>query len=187
MSEPDTSDAAAPPRTLIIAAAVLCLGLVAAVVAIGLIGGNADDTAKDANQPTGPLPLAAVNAPKSGSATCTTLLDALPDTLESAGEQLARRELAKPAPEGAAAWGGVNPVVLRCGIPKPGDLTKTSKLRQVNGVQWLPVQGQSATTWYAVDRKAYIALTVPADAGTGPLQEISDVIDAELTAVPPRP
>ncbi|WP_034273522.1 DUF3515 domain-containing protein [Haloechinothrix halophila] len=184
MSEPD---AAAPSRSLIIVAAVLGLGLVAAVVAIGIATGGGDTSADDADKPTGPLPLVAVAAPESGSAACTTLTGALPDTLESAGKQLPRRELADPAPEGAAAWGAVNPVVLRCGIPKPGTLTKTAKLRQVNGVQWLPVTDQGATTWYAVDRKAYIALTVPADAGTGPLQEISDIIDAELTAVPPRP
>ncbi|MPY78701.1 MAG: DUF3515 family protein [Actinophytocola sp.] len=186
MSEPD---AAAPSRPLIIVAAVLGVGLVAGVVAIGLIGGNddTDTTPSDANQPSGPLPLVAVAAPKSGSAACDTLTDALPDTMESAGERLARRKLAKPAPEGAAAWGGVNPVVLRCGIHKPDALTKTSKLRQINGVQWLPVTDQGASTWYAVDRKVYIALTVPRDAGTGPLQEISDVIDKELEAVPPRP
>ncbi|MPY98274.1 MAG: DUF3515 family protein [Actinophytocola sp.] len=187
MSEPDTSDGAAPSRTLIIVAAVLGLGLVAAVVAIGLLGGgSSDDTGTD-TAANGPLALPGAPAPKADSPACTTLLDALPDTLESAGEQLSRRELADPAPEGAAAWGGANPVVLRCGTPKPGDLTTTSKLRQVNDVQWLPVQDQASTTWYAVDRKAYVALTVPADAGTGPLQEISDIIDAELTAVPPRP
>ncbi len=166
---------------------MLGIGLVAAVVAIGMLGGgNSGDTGTE-TAANGPLALPGAPAPKADSPACTTLLDALPDTLESAGEQISRRELAKPAPQGAAAWGGANPVVLRCGITKPGALTKTSKLRQVNDVQWLPVQDQAATTWYAVDRKAYIALTVPNDAGTGPLQEISDIIDAELTAVQPRP
>ncbi|GAA5124778.1 DUF3515 domain-containing protein [Haloechinothrix salitolerans] len=185
MSEPDTPDAAAPSRPLIIVATVLGLGLVAAVVVIGLT--TRDDAPGDADAPSGPLPLPAVAAPKSGAPACDTLAAALPDTLESAGEELPRRELAEPAPEGAAAWGGVNPVVLRCGVPKPGELTATSKLRQVNGVRWLPITTQGSTTWYAVDRKAYIALTVPNDAGTGPLQEISNIIDDDLTAVPPRP
>jgi hypothetical protein len=37
-----------------------------------------------------------------------------------------------------------------------------------------------------VDREVYTALTVPPSAGTGPLQEISDTIAAELKPQPLR-
>lgn len=178
-------DAAAPSRALIIVAAVLGLGLVAAVAVIGLSRGDRA-APPSTNAPSGPLPLAAAPAPDAGSAACRDLVDALPGSLESADEQLSRRKLLAPAPEGAAAWGEVNPVVLRCGIPRPPGLRPTSRLRQINGVQWLPVPERAATTWYAVDRRVYVALTVPADGGTGPLQQISDTIERTLRVVKPR-
>ncbi|WP_116040675.1 DUF3515 domain-containing protein [Amycolatopsis palatopharyngis] len=177
------TESGAPPRILIVVAAVIAVALAVAVAIAGLTAGSVEDSS--ANE-TGPLPLVPVPAPQAGRPACGTLVDALPGELISAGETLARRELAKPAPEATAAWGGAEPVVLRCGLNQPPELTETSQLRVINGVQWLQVPGEGSATWFVVDRPVIVALTVPDSAGTGPLQQISDVVSANLEPAPPR-
>lgn len=168
----------APPRRLIVVAAVVAMLLAVGIAVAGVL-------ARSGGQPgTGPLALPSVPAPQAGSSECATLLGALPSELTSSGAKLVRRELAAPAPAATLAWGGQDPVVLRCGLERPPELTPTSQLRVVSGVQWLPVPGGGSTTWYVVDRAVYIALTVPGSAGTGPLQEVSDTAAAKL---PPQP
>ncbi|KOX12775.1 hypothetical protein ADK67_46975 [Saccharothrix sp. NRRL B-16348] len=168
---------------------VLALGLTAllavGVAAAGLFlddGDGADPSAVH----TGPLALVPVPAPKAGSAECQALLGVLPAQLVSGGDTLPRRELASPAPAGAVAWGDARhePVVLRCGLDRPGDLTPTSQLRVISDVQWLEVSEGGSATWYVVDRPVYVALTVPSDAGTGPLQDISTTIRDTLAKGP---
>ncbi|MQA61919.1 MAG: DUF3515 family protein [Actinophytocola sp.] len=168
-------------------AALLGVALAVTVAVIGLTGKSADTADPGQTPSPGPLALPDVGAPQSESTECASLLDALPDTLRSGDDELRRRELMSPAPKGAAGWGDENPVVLRCGLDRPAELKKTSPLRVVNKVQWLPIEGQGSTTWYAVDREVYIALTVPDDAGTGPLQRLSDTIASALEPTPPRP
>lgn len=176
------TDTGAPPKPLLIVAACLALLLVAGVAVFGLTRGS------DAEAPAaeGPLPLVPVPAPQSGTPECAKLIGVLPHELTSSGATLTRRKLADPAPEAAVGWGTGDPVVLRCGLSKPPELTQTSQLRTINGVQWLQVEGEGAATWFVVDRAVYTALTVPNTAGTGPLQTISDVIATNLPAVPLR-
>ncbi|TKG72027.1 DUF3515 domain-containing protein [Prauserella endophytica] len=162
---------------LIVAAAVLAAALAVAVAVLGVLSSGDDEGTE-----TGPLPLVSIPAPKSGSPECAKVIEAAPGELESSGETLARRELAQPAPPATVAWGTDNPVVLRCGLERPPELTPTSYLRQINGVRWLEVPGEGAATWYVVDRPVYLALTVPAGSGTGPLQQVSDTIRDSLPA-----
>jgi hypothetical protein len=51
-------------------------------------------------------------------------------------------------------------------------------------VQWLQVEQGGSATWYAVDRPVYVALTLPANTGTGPLQAISEAIAKTLPVKP---
>ncbi|WP_410602825.1 DUF3515 domain-containing protein [Amycolatopsis sp. lyj-90] len=177
------TDTGAPPKPLLIAAACLAVLLVAGVAVFGLTRG-ADPVTDQAE--AGPLPLVPIPAFQSGSPDCAKLVGALPHELTSSGNTLVRRKLAEPAPEAAVGWGTGDPVVLRCGLGKPPELNRTSQLRTINKVQWLQVQGEGTATWFVVDRPVYTALTVPDTAGTGPLQTISDVIAANLPAVPLR-
>lgn len=170
------SDTGAPPRVVLVTAAALAVAL-AVAVAVFAVTQRSSDTA-------GPLPLVPVPAPAAGSPGCTTLLGAVPTELTSNGTSLKVRELAAPAPPATVAWGTDDPLVLRCGLNRPPELTPTAALRLVNGVQWLQVPGEGASTWYVVDREVYAALTVPDSAGTGPLQTISDTVAAKL---PPKP
>ncbi|EUA02588.1 hypothetical protein I546_6123 [Mycobacterium kansasii 732] len=61
----------------------------------------------------------------------------------------------------------------------------------VDRVQWFrvtdetPSEGRS--TWYTVDRPVYVALTLPARSGPTPIQELSEVIDRTIAAVPIDP
>ncbi|RJQ68759.1 DUF3515 domain-containing protein [Pseudonocardiaceae bacterium YIM PH 21723] len=133
---------------------------------------------------TGPLALPALPAPQEASAECGSLVGALPGQLISDGVTLPRRELAQPAPAGAAAWGDKDhdPVVLRCGLSRPEELNLTSKLVAVSGVSWLRLEGSGKVSWVVVDRPVYAALTAPVDSGTGPLQDLSAAV---AKALPP--
>lgn len=162
---------------VLVTAAALAVALAVAVAVVAL-------TLRSAEPEAGPLPLVPVPAPAAGSPACATLLSAVPTELTSNGSSLKVRELAAPAPPATVAWGTADPLVLRCGLNRPAELTPTAALRLVNGVQWLQVPGDGASTWYVVDRDVYAALTVPDSAGTGPLQQISDTVAAKL---PPRP
>ncbi|MGW9478801.1 DUF3515 domain-containing protein [Saccharomonospora azurea] len=178
------SDTGAPPRSLIVLAAVLATALAATVAVLGLVLSPGDsERGVPGADGTGPLALVTIPAPEADSPACVNLVEAAPRELKSAGEQLARRELAEPAPPATVAWGD-DPVVLRCGLDRPPELTRSATLRAIDEVQWLPVTGDGSTTWYAVDREVYVALTVPESAGTGPLQEISRTVADVLPATP---
>jgi hypothetical protein len=172
----------------------LCLGI-ALVVGIGVAGvvlgpGNASPPAaapptRPTPPATGPVLLVPVDAPQAGSPQCAALVRALPSTLPNGSTPLHRRPLAAPAPAATTAWGaGSDPVVLRCGIERPPELTSTSELLGVDGVQWFQVSEGGLTTWYAVDRKAVVALTLPGTAGTGPIQAVSTAVSSTMPAVP---
>jgi Protein of unknown function (DUF3515) len=177
---------------VIIVAVSLAAILVLGVVVVSRLFGVGSEPGTDAtgSPPTGPVALPAVPAPDAGSADCSTLLAALPATLPgNNGAQLPRAELAQPAPQAAVAWNnpGSDPVVLRCGINRPTELTPdTPDVRSISGVLWLPVDGDGATSWYLIDRPVYVALTVPADVGTGALQDVSAVAGRVLPSVPLR-
>jgi hypothetical protein len=153
----------------------IALALVAALVVGVLVAASLVR-----NQPLGPLNLAAVPAPAAQSADCTRLLTALPDHLDGGAlGVLDRRQLRAPVPAGAAAW-GEPPVVLRCGLDRPADLTASSGLLGVSGVQFLEIPSGGISTWVAVDRPVYIAVALPPTSGSGPLQQIAAVIARTL-------
>ncbi|MGH3825286.1 MAG: DUF3515 domain-containing protein, partial [Pseudonocardiaceae bacterium] len=125
------------------------LGVALALV-LALVVGVLITASMVRNQALGPLGLAVVPAPATDSADCARLLAALPQKLDG-GELgvLERRQLRAPVPAGVAGW-GEPPVVLRCGLDRPADLTATSRLLAVSGVQFLEL-GAGASTWVAVD------------------------------------
>ena len=86
---------------------------------------------------------------------CADLVAALPETL-SGGE----RRATDPASPSTAAWG--DPVItLRCGVARPEQLTPTSELVEVNGVEWLPVELTQGYRFVTVGRVANVELDVP--------------------------
>ncbi|HWC82268.1 MAG TPA: DUF3515 domain-containing protein [Pseudonocardiaceae bacterium] len=179
---------ASPPLIAALAlAGLLVLGMIGAGVYASNSGSGAPAPAADTAPATAPVNLVPVDSPQAGSDPCRSLVAALPTSLSNGRTALARRTMAGTSPAGTAAWGGTvaddDPVVLRCGLAKPDELTPTSELLTVDGVYWLQVNGDDAATWYAVNRSVYVALTLPSGVtGTGPLQEISSVLAAKLPA-----
>jgi hypothetical protein len=169
------------PATILIF--VLPVLLLAAAVVLGL----ATQGREPAGGPpaSGPIALPPVDAPDAGSPSCARLVAALPADLTSDPHPLPRLPIAAPAPAGTAAWAGADrtrPVVLRCGLPRPPELTPTSALVVINGVSWLTLSEPDRDTFIAVDRPVYLALTVPRGLGTGPVQTVSDTVRATLPA-----
>ncbi|MGH3939429.1 MAG: DUF3515 domain-containing protein [Pseudonocardiaceae bacterium] len=162
------------PRLLTAVTLLLPLALVVGVLVIASVVRG---------QRPAPLLLPAIAAPAADSADCTHLMAALPQELDGGAQgPLGRRELAAPVPSGSAAW-GEPPVVLRCGLDRPAELTATSRLLDVSGVQFLEISHPAASAWVAVDRPRYVAVALPPGAGSGPLQQIAEVI---IEALPPR-
>ncbi|WP_338764742.1 DUF3515 domain-containing protein [Nocardia vulneris] len=130
-----------------------------------------------------PLVLGPVPAPAADGQACVTLLPALPTTVGD----FTKSTLVEPSPPGTRAWqrpDGGDAIVLRCGLDRPLEFNRASPLQMVNNVQWFEARDPAAkaSTWFAVDRETYIALTVPDGSGPTPLQSVSDAITANLPA-----
>ncbi|WP_305092013.1 DUF3515 domain-containing protein [Prescottella sp. R16] len=136
-----------------------------------------------------PVGLGPVEAPAADSPECGTLMAELPEELGD----YTRAELRDPAPEATAAWQQAegDPVVLRCGLPRPPEFDQASALNVVDGVQWFEIsgaaQGIDASTWYAVDRGVYVAVTIPNGSGPTPLQDASEAVAQVLPEQPLDP
>ena len=126
------------PAVLIAIALPLLLAIVLAGAGVaarfGWLGGPA---APDES----PLAVVPVDAPAATEPGCTALLAALPAELDADGGPLRPRPLVQPEPPGVRAWAASpRPAVLRCGLPRPAELTPTAALLEINGVRWLPLQ-----------------------------------------------
>lgn len=177
------ADRDGPPRAVLIAALVLAVGAIGAILAI----------AATRRAPQQPVAIPPVPAPQADDRACRALLDALPQRLGD----FQRAAAVQPAPAGTAAWrtgSDGEPVVLRCGLERPADFVVGSPIQVVNQVQWFREAADSRSgdeagrsTWYTVDRPVYVALTLPPGSGPTPIQEISDLIEHTMAAVPIRP
>lgn len=172
----ETSDG--PPRAVLIAAIVVAIGAIIAILVFAALRQN----------PPGqqPVAIASAPAPKADSTECRSLLDALPEQLGD----FRRAPAAEPAPAGAAAWQAspeTEPVVLRCGVDRPAEFVVGTPLQVVDTVQWFRVADEERSTWFAVDRAVYVALTSPPGSGPTPIQEISEVLAKALPAKPIDP
>jgi hypothetical protein len=165
-----------PPRALMIAAIVVAAGAIIGILVFAAL--------RQAPPEQRPVAIAAVPAPKGGSAECRALLNALPQQLGG----YRRAAAADPAPAGATAWtADGEPVILRCGLDRPAEFVIGSPIQVVDAVQWFELADQGRSTWFAVDRPVYIALTLPQGSGPTPIQTVSEVIAKSLPAKPIDP
>ncbi|WP_232662353.1 DUF3515 domain-containing protein [Pseudonocardia sp. TRM90224] len=176
-----------PPAPVLVAISLpLLLAVVVGAIAVAARLG-AFDVPEVAE--TSPLAVAPVDAPGATGPECTALLTALPEQLDAPDGPMPPRPLADPVQPGVRAWAAApRPAVLRCGLPRPAELTPVAQLLVVNGVQWLKLDDglpdPVVVTYVAVDRPTYVAFTTPVAAGITPVQHISDVVGATLPAVP---
>jgi predicted lipid-binding transport protein (Tim44 family) len=167
-----------PPRSVLIAAVAVAVAAIVAVLAIAAI--------RQSSPQQQPVPIVAVPAPKADGPDCRSVTAALPEQLGD----YRRVPAAEPAPAGAAAWqagADTEPVVLRCGVERPEEFVVGTPMQVVDAVQWFEVAGDGRSTWFAVDRPVYIALTLPAGSGPTPIQEISELVGRVLPARPIDP
>lgn len=177
----DTRDG--PPRGALIAAVVVAVAAIVGVLVAAAI----------ARQPASlqPVPVVSIPAPAADDPSCRALLDGLPDDLD----EYRRAPLANPAPAGAAAWqrpggestGSADAVILRCGIDRPLEFVTGAPLQMVDEVSWFRIADSGRTTWVAVDRPAYVALTLPDGSGPTPIQLVSKAVAAAMPAIPVTP
>nr|WP_072750149.1 DUF3515 domain-containing protein [Rhodococcus maanshanensis] len=182
----DAPDPAEPHPTarrspaLIAVAVALPVALVVGVLVAAVMAGR--DPIRE------PVALGTVPAPAAESPECAALIEALPENIGD----FERAELMDPAPVGAAAWQAddLKEIVLRCGVDRPLEFNAASALQMVDAVQWFQVPGEEgldASTWFAVDRGVYVALTVPDGSGPTPLQDASSAITGALEQRPIDP
>jgi hypothetical protein len=172
----DTETRDGPPRALLIAAIVVAAGAIIGILAFAAL--------RQAPPEQRPVAIASVPAPKADTAECRTLLDAAPQQLGD----YHRAAAVDPAPAGAAAWtADGEPVILRCGLDRPAEFVIGSPIQVVDAVQWFELADQGRSTWFAVDRPVYVALTLPQGSGPTPIQTISEVIAKSLPAKPIDP
>ena len=140
---------------------------------VGTDGATSDDT-----------PLKTMAAPERDSPECAKLIAALPESFDGFGKRETAADGLVPRSPGDQVAG---PVQVRCGVDRPESLSPTSGLQVVDPVQWFSV---SATTeakgflWYAVDHRPYVAIWLPENVGNGPIQQVSQLIDQNLTSAP---
>ncbi|WP_084495054.1 DUF3515 domain-containing protein [Nocardia shimofusensis] len=159
---------------LIATAVALPVILVVGVLVAAVIAGNMPVDRE-------PLALGPVPAPAADGPACAALLPALPDEL---GDYTAAT-LVEPVPPATKAWqpdGEGEPIVLRCGLDRPLEFNRAAPLQIVNDVRWFEIRDDIAavSTWFAVDRETYIALTIPDGSGPTPLQAVSDAVTASI-------
>jgi len=167
-----------PPRSLLIAAVAVAAAAIIAVLVIAAV--------RQLPEQLQPVPIPSIPAPRAESRECGALMAALPESLGD----YRRAPTAEPAPAGAAAWQAApdaEPVILRCGLERPAEFVVGAPIQVVDAVQWFEVTDEGRSTWFAVDRPVYIALTLPGGSGPTPIQEISDVIARRLPARPIEP
>lgn len=182
----DSDGRSLPVPTAVVVAAVLVPLIMLGVVLV-LVRNIGDDAAEAAaSEPYAAVPLP---APGAESQVCSALIDALPPELGDA----AQVALTDPAPAGVAAYRlpDAEPVIVRCGMPAPPTFVVGVGLQVVNEVEWFqqddPDPAVTSSTWVAVDRSEFIAVTLPNGSGTGPIQELSDAISASTDKVEPSP
>lgn len=174
---------------MLIAAVAVAAAAVIAVLTIAAL--------KQGSPQRKPVAIPSVPAPLAQDPQCQALLHELPEQLGD----YRRAETADPTPPGTAAWQAdpnAEPVILRCGVERPDDFVVGAPLQMVDVVQWFrvgdnpvgeagPDATPSRTTWFAVDRPVYVALTLPPESGPTPIQQISELIARKLPAKPIEP
>ncbi|CAB0549746.1 hypothetical protein FRC0485_01053 [Corynebacterium diphtheriae] len=146
--------------------------------------GGAVSTLESKETKPHPIPLTdlQVHAGEDHSATCRALLKSVPDSF---GKDITyRKNTTVSLPDGSAVWtaAGFEPVVLRCGVEFPKSYKAGERLNQINSVPWFEDttlrNGTTASTHYALDQKATVAVNLPHEAGNAALVAITEALES---------
>ena len=147
-------------------------------------GGDKKDAAPSTPAASAPLPALTVSAPPSSAAAqapCAQVLSALPVQLGPLEPRVVHSEPDSPY---VVAW-GEPPVVLRCGVARPAQLTpnSTEQVFLAGGVYWLPVQQKNTTVFTSIDRSVYVEIGLPHSVAYQPLPLLGSAVATKLKPV----
>jgi len=115
-------------------------------------------------------------------AACTSLITTLPLNLDNRDSRPVRSS--RPT---AYAW-GEDPIILRCGVPRPAAYLIGVSTVAISEVEWFFETAAAGTTYTAVDRGVYLEIFVPSSADGGAVLAIlAPLIVAALPYVTPIP
>ncbi|WP_433497654.1 DUF3515 domain-containing protein [Sphaerimonospora sp. CA-214678] len=106
---------------------------------------------------------------------CGGLGAILPHSLDGAD-----RTPFEPASPYVAVWGD-GEIALRCGVPRPGSMTPTAEVLDVNGVGWFR-DPQRPALFTAVNRVAYVEVTISSKHAPGEI--LVDLADPIKKTIP---
>ncbi|GEE03576.1 membrane protein [Gordonia spumicola] len=115
-----------------------------------------------------------------GADKCPAFIDLLPDALGDFGGKTVDGTTVRWTKDDS------EPIVLRCGVTRPGELAPTSSLQVIDPVQWFmtdTIEGRGQV-YVCVDHRPYIAMWVPAGAGNAPITDVSNLIAKHLVRAP---
>lgn len=78
-------------------------------------------------------------------------------------------------------------MILRCGIDRPLEFVVGAPIQQVDDVAWFRIADTGRTTWVAVDRPVFVALTLPDGSGPSPIQLVSTAVAQAMPVAPIEP
>jgi hypothetical protein len=113
--------------------------------------------------------------------TCDALFGLLPETLGNA----VRRNVSVDPPL-AAAWGDP-PIVLRCGVNMPAAYEPAATLTAIDGVGWLPEEGEGGAFFTSADRAVLVEVAIPDDHSEDAQGILTELAGPILSAIPERP
>ncbi len=148
-------------------------------------GGGGSTTSSAA---AGPVTVSAPKANPAAAADCEKVVEKLPVTLQGLKPRTVHGSSPDVDTTYVVAWGNP-PIVLSCGVPRPGSLSPGSSDDVFDvgqggkTVQWLPVQTKTATVFTTIDRSVYISVEVPKKTSTQPLPVLAAAIASALPAV----
>ncbi|MFT3715687.1 MAG: DUF3515 domain-containing protein [Gordonia sp. (in: high G+C Gram-positive bacteria)] len=128
-------------------------------------------------------PVESYRSTAQGAENCAPFIAALPESFGDYAHKTVTGDMVKWT---SGSDANADPLVLNCGVSRPDDLAPTSALQVIDPVQWFitdTIDGRGQA-YVVVDRRPYVAVWVPANAGNGPLTDISGVIAQKLPSAP---
>ena len=147
--------------------------------------GTANSSGADSTRVLSPVTAAAIPPNPAADPGCVKVFAKLPVQLGTLAPRVARATSTF-----VAAWGDPA-VILRCGVPRPGELIPGNADLVLDigtgagaTTEWLPKKTSAGTYFTTIDRSVYVEVFVPGELqSSAPLPGLSQAIAAALPAV----
>lgn len=157
-------------------ASLVAIPVVVLVIVLGVVLFKSDDAKYRTD-------LEKLSAAQSADPQCARLMTDLPEHFDGFDGRRTKNGYV----EWPAGKDMPGPIQVRCGVDRPTEFNDTSKLDQVNGVQWFTAStktGADGQLFYCVDHRPYVALWVPENGGNSAITALSAIIVKDLAAGP---